>query len=219
MSRQTTSKAERRLIAKLDALVPGRDPEPCRFQVGQGGVKSSVSDLSYREYKVAVYYDGCYWHECPRHFPLSRGGAVNAKDQAVTQALLAQGWTLFRVWEHDDEDAKVAEIAAFIRQRQQELVRERVDHVASHEARAWCYDCADWPHEPWPVDPHNDECMRCGEYANEHKQVPDLWIPVVKKAVVFCRETHLADPFEQLDRDHLADVAGRATAALVARIA
>lgn len=221
VGRQTTSKAERRLIERLDALVGERDRDsnPARFQINREGVRSSISDISYREYRVAVYYDGCYWHECPAHFPLSRGGGVNHKDAVVSESVIAQGWTLFRIWEHDDEELKVAEVAAFIQRRREELVRARVAHVASHEARAWCYDCEEWPHEPWPIDPDNDVCMRCMQYTVEHEAVPDSWTPVLKRAVVMCRQQHLEDPLDMLGREQLVDLAHRTTAALAARVA
>ena len=74
------------------------------------GVRRSA-DLVFRRRRVAVFVDGCYWHGCPDHFVLPRTnvdywsakiGRNRARD-AETDALLAEaGWTVIRVWEHED---------------------------------------------------------------------------------------------------------------------
>ena len=74
------------------------------------GVRRSA-DLVFRRRRVAVFVDGCYWHGCPDHFMLPRTnvdywsakiGRNRARD-AETDALLAEaGWTVIRVWEHED---------------------------------------------------------------------------------------------------------------------
>ena len=65
-------------------------------------------DFVFREEKVAVFVDGCFWHGCPRHgrVPSSRleyWGPKLARnvhrDRAVTRALRASGWTVLRIWE------------------------------------------------------------------------------------------------------------------------
>jgi DNA mismatch endonuclease (patch repair protein) len=74
------------------------------------GVRRSA-DLVFRRRRVAVFVDGCYWHGCPDHFVLPRTNAAywtakierNRARDAETDALLADaGWTVVRVWEHED---------------------------------------------------------------------------------------------------------------------
>ena len=74
------------------------------------GVRRSA-DLVFRRRRVAVFVDGCYWHGCPDHFVLPRTNVDywaakierNRERDAETDALLAEaGWTVVRVWEHED---------------------------------------------------------------------------------------------------------------------
>ncbi len=66
-------------------------------------------DFAYREGRVAVFIDSCFWHGCPRHL---RRPASNtdywqqkirrnrARDRRVTAQLKAEGWRVVRIWEH-----------------------------------------------------------------------------------------------------------------------
>lgn len=65
-------------------------------------------DFVFREAKMAVFVDGCFWHGCPRHatkpasnrefweVKLARNAA---RDREVTRTLRAAGWCVVRVWE------------------------------------------------------------------------------------------------------------------------
>lgn len=68
-------------------------------------------DVVFPRAKVAVFLDGCFWHCCPQHgrIPGANRGywepklARNvARDREANEALHAAGWTVLRVWEHDD---------------------------------------------------------------------------------------------------------------------
>jgi DNA mismatch endonuclease (patch repair protein) len=57
--------------------------------------------------------DGCFWHRCPQHQTKPASNAAfwdrklseNVERDRRTDALLAtDGWTVFRVWEHEVED-------------------------------------------------------------------------------------------------------------------
>lgn len=59
---------------------------------------------------MAVFVDGCFWHDCPRHGPKNFKGpnadlwqekiATNVeRDRRNTQAAELAGWTVVRVWE------------------------------------------------------------------------------------------------------------------------
>jgi DNA mismatch endonuclease, patch repair protein len=76
-------------------------------------------DIAFTARRVAVFVDGCFWHACPEH-----GGrpAANTwywdpklrrnveRDRAADAALLAAGWDVVRVWEHESLDAAVTAV-------------------------------------------------------------------------------------------------------------
>ena len=60
--------------------------------------------------KVAVFVDGCFWHGCPEHYKLPQSNteywsgkfARNKKrDEVVSDHLMALGWSVIRIWEHE----------------------------------------------------------------------------------------------------------------------
>lgn len=60
---------------------------------------------------VAVFVDGCFWHRCPEHSTSPSANAAYwraklernvARDRADNDALEAAGWTVVRIWEHED---------------------------------------------------------------------------------------------------------------------
>lgn len=64
--------------------------------------------------RLAVFVDGCFWHRCPEHAtdPNANGRWWQAKlqgnvdrDRRNDAALAAAGWTVLRVWEHEDVEA------------------------------------------------------------------------------------------------------------------
>ena len=68
-------------------------------------------DIAFTRARVAVFVDGCYWHNCPEHGELPRANrdfwreklARNTqRDVTQTAALEAQGWSVIRIWEHVD---------------------------------------------------------------------------------------------------------------------
>ena len=61
--------------------------------------------------RVAIFVDGCFWHMCKVHGALPRKNrawwaarlAANKKrDRRVNRRLRAEGWSVFRIWEHED---------------------------------------------------------------------------------------------------------------------
>jgi DNA mismatch endonuclease (patch repair protein) len=67
-------------------------------------------DFVFARPKVAVFVDGCFWHGCPRcdrPMPQTNAGYWRKKidlnkerARRVTARLRAQGFQVFRVWEH-----------------------------------------------------------------------------------------------------------------------
>ena len=66
-------------------------------------------DIVFTRRRVAIFVDGCFWHQCPKHGSMPKVNAGYwhkkfrrniARDQADTQALSADGWCVLRIWEH-----------------------------------------------------------------------------------------------------------------------
>lgn len=93
-----------------------------RTSVVAGDVRV-VPDLVFRRARVAVFVDGCWWHCCPAHGVAPRSNAAYwlpklernvLRDRRVDAALGADGWTVVRVWEHEDPSQASATIAAVL---------------------------------------------------------------------------------------------------------
>ncbi|MBN8420642.1 MAG: very short patch repair endonuclease [Verrucomicrobia bacterium] len=65
-------------------------------------------DFVFRQERVVIFVDGCFWHGCPRHATRPRQNrkfwdekiARNQKrDRLVTRELRRSGWTVLRLWE------------------------------------------------------------------------------------------------------------------------
>ncbi|MFG1701317.1 very short patch repair endonuclease [Nonomuraea sp. NPDC049309] len=70
-----------------------------------------TADLVFTKAKVAVFMDGCFWHGCPEHHTKAATNAEywaekvrrNRERDAETDRLLREaGWTVVRIWEHED---------------------------------------------------------------------------------------------------------------------
>jgi DNA mismatch endonuclease (patch repair protein) len=67
-------------------------------------------DFIFRQARLALFVDGCFWHGCPKHGTQPAGNrsfwkkkfARNiARDRLVNRALRRAGWRVLRIWEHD----------------------------------------------------------------------------------------------------------------------
>jgi DNA mismatch endonuclease Vsr len=82
-----------------------------------------TADLVFSELKIAIFVDGCFWHGCPDHARPTKSNTVwwadkiaknRARDIETKTLLEAAGWTVVRVWEHEDPSSagiRVREIA------------------------------------------------------------------------------------------------------------
>lgn len=77
-----------------------------------GGVRRRA-DLVFTRAKVAVFVDGCFWHSCPEHgtvpksnreWWLSKLAANRSRDRDTDIRLKAAGWTVVRIWEHENPE-------------------------------------------------------------------------------------------------------------------
>jgi DNA mismatch endonuclease, patch repair protein len=78
-------------------------------------------DIAFTARRVAVFVDGCFWHNCPEH---GRNPAVNEwywapklrrtaeRDRAADAALAAAGWRVVRIWEHVPLPDAIAAVTA-----------------------------------------------------------------------------------------------------------
>ena len=85
------------------------------------------ADLVFPTARVAVFVDGCFWHRCPVHATAPRHNArwwaekldANvARDRDTDAHLIAAGWTVVRVWEHEDVAAAADAVEAALPRRQ-----------------------------------------------------------------------------------------------------
>jgi DNA mismatch endonuclease (patch repair protein) len=83
-------------------------------------------DIVFPRLRLAVFVDGCFWHCCPIHGNEPRANTDYWKpklrhnverDREVDRALKEAGWTVLRVWEHEDPHAVAARIAEALTQR------------------------------------------------------------------------------------------------------
>jgi DNA mismatch endonuclease, patch repair protein len=67
-------------------------------------------DFVFRQVRLAVFVDGCFWHSCPKHGTQPAGNrsfwkkkfARNiARDRLVNRTLRRAGWRVLRIWEHE----------------------------------------------------------------------------------------------------------------------
>lgn len=83
-----------------------------------------TADLVFRQAKVAVFVDGCFWHGCPLHFklPTTNEGYWHKKiegnrlrDLAAVENLERNGWVACRFWAHEDPLAVARVILAKVK--------------------------------------------------------------------------------------------------------
>ncbi len=67
-------------------------------------------DFIFRQVRLALFVDGCFWHGCPKHCKMPAGNrafwktklaANKARDRRVNRELQKIGWRVMRIWEHD----------------------------------------------------------------------------------------------------------------------
>ena len=67
-------------------------------------------DLVFVADHVAVFVDGCFWHQCPKHAVWPKNNSsfwrrkleANVKrDRRNNRELKLQGWKVIRIWEHE----------------------------------------------------------------------------------------------------------------------
>lgn len=68
-------------------------------------------DIVFSRVRLVVLVDGCFWHSCPLHATTARANAGywaeklaanQLRDRDTDARLQAAGWTVLRVWEHEE---------------------------------------------------------------------------------------------------------------------
>jgi len=87
----------------------------CLIRAGIRGWKLNPSDIhgkpdfAFRDQRVLLFVDGCYWHGCPKCYrrPSSHTEYWDAKvrrnrarDRKTAARLKRAGWRVLRIWEH-----------------------------------------------------------------------------------------------------------------------
>jgi DNA mismatch endonuclease (patch repair protein) len=89
------------------------------------GLRREV-DIAFPKARVAVFVDGCFWHGCPEHPRPSRThsdwwarkiGENRARDEDTDRRLALAGWTVLRVWEHDDVEQAADRVRVLVTAR------------------------------------------------------------------------------------------------------
>jgi DNA mismatch endonuclease (patch repair protein) len=105
--RRRDSGAERALRSKLHAM-------GLRFRVDYPipiHGRKPRADIVFTRRRLAVFVDGCFWHGCPIHGGRPKRNSIywdakiarnRERDAEQSARLAASGWTVVRVWEHED---------------------------------------------------------------------------------------------------------------------
>jgi DNA mismatch endonuclease (patch repair protein) len=123
MSRQRTRDTEPEMLLRRELHRRG-----LRYRVDAAlpGLPRRRADVLFTRARVAVFVDGCFWHGCPKHktAPTTNGAWWAAKlarnierDLGTDAHLRSLGWTVLRVWEHEDMKHAATDIAQIIRSR------------------------------------------------------------------------------------------------------
>lgn len=86
-----------------------RLPQRVHDRDGPSRPRTVRPDFVFRESRVVVFVDGCFWHGCPKHCTKPATNAAwwreklhaNAeRDRETTRLLTRAGWRVLRLWEH-----------------------------------------------------------------------------------------------------------------------
>lgn len=67
-------------------------------------------DFIFRNHRLVIFVDGCFWHGCPKHasqpstniaFWKEKLRKNKSRDQLVTKELRREGWRVLRIWQHE----------------------------------------------------------------------------------------------------------------------
>ena len=83
-------------------------------------------DIAFGAAKVAVFVDGCFWHNCPEHGTIPKNNREwwlekfqrnRERDKRKDEQLKEKGWLPIHVWEHEDPDSAARNIKKLVKER------------------------------------------------------------------------------------------------------
>jgi DNA mismatch endonuclease, patch repair protein len=115
-----------RSISKLEDIVSSHLwKEGIRFRRNSKNLFGKP-DISIKKYKIVIFIDSCFWHQCPVHgnapktnisFWKKKLDRNVERDKEVTEYYKKRGWHVKRVWEHEikkDIEKVVEDLVVFI---------------------------------------------------------------------------------------------------------
>lgn len=87
------------------------------------GQRRRSIDIAFPGCRVAIFVDGCFWHGCPEHGTSPHQNSAwwsqkitanRARDLDTNCVLSELGWSVVRIWEHEDPDVAAALVAASV---------------------------------------------------------------------------------------------------------
>ncbi len=81
-------------------------------------------DIVFTKSKIAVFVDGCFWHGCPIHGQTPKRNSEfweqklernAARDSTQSSVLQEAGWTVIRIWEHEEPARAVNRVVQCVR--------------------------------------------------------------------------------------------------------
>ncbi|MFJ2958594.1 very short patch repair endonuclease [Streptomyces sp. NPDC087270] len=97
-----------------------------RLQVRVPEMPRRSIDVAFSRLKIAVFFDGCFWHGCPVHATSPKTNAEwwrtkldrnMERDQETTERLCSDGWIVSRFWEHEAAEDVVRRIVQTVESR------------------------------------------------------------------------------------------------------
>lgn len=188
-----------------------------------GQSRLCTPDLLFREIRIAIFMDGCYWHRCKTHGPNdSRAAQIRAKDASITACLEAAGWLVLRYWEHESIEAAADAILSSVHERysaQKAIHRIPVLPTCRHRKGNWCGLCAYQVHGPVPGP--DKACARCGTRIANHQDeavesICQDWRAVAYDAGLISLRLNECLPVSAAEMREVADAATRLAVQMVA---
>lgn len=98
-----------------------------RFRIQRRLIPGSTRtvDIVFPRANLAVFIDGCFWHDCPIHGSRPKSNAEwwrekiqqnVERDQDTNRRLRDLGWRVIRIWEHEDPTEAADRIAEAYRE-------------------------------------------------------------------------------------------------------
>lgn len=78
-------------------------------------------DIAFTRVKLAIFIDGCFWHQCQTHYVAPKSNAEfwiakvarnRLRDRETDNILIGNGWLVLRFWEHEEPKNIVNQIGS-----------------------------------------------------------------------------------------------------------